>query len=203
MKKNQLPLDKLKISYEQKLHYSTLQLRAPPELGRKLPGLPVPYDECGMIYVFIPDPNKENRCIYSQRIDGDFIQLCFGASSSESGELPKTLEEAKAWARSLITEVPIPEGWFAMVDMLKEVQDSMTCSQVRFAPSTWIRYEKGVNLPSNWIAAGDSVMRVNPIFGHGCSKVIYGAICLNKLLQTVPSIDTQGFFQEVLRDARG
>ncbi|PBK99973.1 hypothetical protein ARMGADRAFT_1074800 [Armillaria gallica] len=185
--KNELPLHKLKISYDQKLHYSTLQFHVPPELGRKLPGLPVPYDECGMIYVFIPDISKERRCIYSQRIEGDFIQLCFGVAGSESaGELPKTLEEAKVWARSIITEVPIPEGWYAMLDILKEAQDTMTCSQVRFAPSTWIRYERGVNLPSNWIAAGDSVMRVNPIFGQGCSKAICGAICLNKLLQTVP-----------------
>ncbi|KAK0454581.1 hypothetical protein EV421DRAFT_2029616 [Armillaria borealis] len=33
--KNQLPLDKLKITYDQKLYYSTLQFRVPPELGRK------------------------------------------------------------------------------------------------------------------------------------------------------------------------
>ncbi|SJL13850.1 uncharacterized protein ARMOST_17299 [Armillaria ostoyae] len=197
--KNELPLDKLKISYDQKLHYSTLQFHVPPELGRKLPGLPVPYDECGMIYVFIPDINKENRCISSQKIDGDFIQLCFTVNGSENAELPKTLEEAKVWARSLITEVPITEGWFAMLDMLKEVQDTMTCSQVRIAPSTWIRYERGVNLPSNWIAAGDSVMRVNPFFGHGCSKAIYGAICLNKLLQTVAVSIPKGFSKKYFR----
>ncbi|KAK0215858.1 hypothetical protein EDD85DRAFT_996317 [Armillaria nabsnona] len=182
-----------------KLHYSTLQFYVPPELGRRLPGLPVPYDECGMIYVFIPDINKENRCISSQKIDGDFIQLCFTVNGSESAELPKTLEEAKAWARSLITEVPITEGWFSMLDMLKEVQDTMTCSQVRIAPSTWIRYERGANLPSNWIAAGDSVMRVNPFFGQGCSKAIYGAICLNKLLQTVAVSIPKGFSKKYFR----
>ncbi|PBK99981.1 hypothetical protein ARMGADRAFT_1074807 [Armillaria gallica] len=197
--KNELPLDELKISYDQKLHYSTLQFHVPPELGRKLPGLPVPYDECGMIYVFIPDINKENRCISSQKIDGDFIQLCFTVNGSESAELPKTLEEAKAWARSLITEVPITEEWFAMLDMLEEVQDTMTCSQVRIAPSTWIQYERGVNLPSNWIAAGDSVMRVNPFFGQGCSKAIYGAICLNKLLQTVAVSIPKGFSKKYFR----
>ncbi|KAK0215034.1 hypothetical protein IW262DRAFT_1404470 [Armillaria fumosa] len=198
--KNELPLDKLKISYDQKIHYSTLQFHVPPKLGRKLPGLTVPYDECGMIYVFIPDSNKENRCIYSQRIDGDFIQLCFSVTGSESAsELPKTLEEAKAWARTLITDAPIPLEWYAMLDTLKEVQDTMTCSQVRFAPSNWIRYERGVNLPSNWIATGDSVMRVNPIFGQGCSKAIYGAICLNTLLQIVPASIPKDFSKKYFR----
>ncbi|KAK0501783.1 hypothetical protein EDD18DRAFT_1317898 [Armillaria luteobubalina] len=197
---NELPLDKLKISYDQKLHYSTLQFHVPTELGRRLPGLPVPYDECGMIYVFIPDTNKENRCIYSQRIEGDYIQLCFSITGSETAsELPKTLDEGKAWARTLVTEVPIPEGWYAMLDMLKEVQDTMTCSQVRYAPSTWIRYERGVNLPSNWIAAGDSVMRVNPIFGQGCAKAIGGAVCLNKLLQTVPVSIPKDFSKKYFR----
>ncbi len=60
--KNKLPLNKLKISYDsynQKLYNLTLQFHVPSELGRKLPGLPVLYDECGMIYVCTPDINKE------------------------------------------------------------------------------------------------------------------------------------------------
>ncbi|KAK0188408.1 hypothetical protein F5146DRAFT_1055127 [Armillaria mellea] len=197
--KIQRPLDGLKIAYDQKLRYSTLQFCVPPELGRRLPGLPVPYDECGVIYCLIADPEKENRGVYSQRIDGDFIQICFSVSGGDGVELPTTLEEAKAWTRSLITEVPIPEGWFAMLDMLEEVQESMTCSQVRFGPSTWIQYEKAVNLPSNWIAAGDSVMAVNPLHGQGCSKAMYGAICLNQLLQTVQLLIPEDFSQRYFR----
>lgn len=197
--KIQRPLDGLKIAYDQKLRYSTLQFCVPPELGRKLPGLPVPYDECGVIYCLIADPEKENRGVYSQRIDGDFMQICFSISGGDDVELPTTLEEARTWTRSLITEVPIPEGWFAMLDMLEEVQESMACSQVRFGPSTWIQYEKGVNLPSNWIATGDSVMKVNPLHGQGCSKAMYGAICLNQLLQTVQSSIPEDFSQKYFR----
>ncbi len=102
-------------------------------------------------------------------------------------ELPKTLEEAKAGARSLVTEKPVPKTFFKMLDMLDEVKDTMTCSQVRYrmcayayraktslkalsAGSSYIRYERAVNLPSNWVALGDSVMRVNPIYGYGCSR---------------------------------
>ncbi len=47
-------------------------------------------------------------------------------------ELPKTLEEGKAFVRSLITEKPIPETFFAMLDMLDEVTDTMTYSHVRY-----------------------------------------------------------------------
>ncbi|KAK0459070.1 uncharacterized protein EV420DRAFT_1676791 [Desarmillaria tabescens] len=184
--KNQLPLDKLKITYDQKLHYSTLQFRVPPELGRRLPGLPVPYDECGVIYCLFTDPAKDHRIMYSQRVDGDILQVAFLAWGE--CELPTTLEEVKACARSLVTQEPIPQTFFDMLDALKEVEDTMTCSRLGFPRSSYIRYERAVNLPSNWVALGDSVMRVNPIHGQGCTKAFFGALCLNTLLQNLTAI---------------
>ncbi|KAG7444024.1 uncharacterized protein BT62DRAFT_952962 [Guyanagaster necrorhizus] len=177
---NQLPLDQLKIAYDQKLHYTTLQFHVTPELGRELPGLPVPYDECWVIYHNSMDPKKDNRSVYSHCVDGDIIQICFSAMGE--CELPKTLEEAKACARSLVTEKPIPETFFQMLDMLDKVKDTMTCSEVHYPGSSYIRYERAANLPTNWVAMGDSVMRINPIYGQGCSKAFFGAICLHKLL---------------------
>ncbi|KAK0489354.1 hypothetical protein IW261DRAFT_1327060, partial [Armillaria novae-zelandiae] len=179
-KKNQLPLDQLRIAYDQKLQYSTLQFHVPPELGRNIPGLSLPYEECGTIYCLTTDPDKDHRNVYSQRTDGNFIQLCF--STMGEYDLPKTLEEGKAFVRSLITEKPVPETFFAMLDVLDEVKDTTTYSHVRYPGSSYVRYEKAVNLPSNWVALGDSVMRVNPVFGQGCSKAFFGAVCLNKLL---------------------
>ncbi|KAK0226312.1 hypothetical protein IW262DRAFT_757969 [Armillaria fumosa] len=184
--KNELPLDKLKISYDQKLHYSTLQFSVPPELGRRLPGLPVPYDECGVIYCLFTDSTKDHRVMYSQRVDRNFLQVAFLAWGE--CELPTTLEEIKACARSLVTQKPIPPTFFDMLDALKEVEDTMTCSRLAFPGSSYIRYEKAVNLPSNWIALGDSVMRVNPIYGQGCTKAFFGALCLNTLLQNLTVI---------------
>ncbi|KAG7444002.1 uncharacterized protein BT62DRAFT_921626 [Guyanagaster necrorhizus] len=162
--KNQLSLDRLKTAYDQKLRYSMLHI--PPELGRKPPDSLRRTASVGVIYCLIADPEKENRGVDSQRIGGDFMQICFSISSGDVTELPKSLGEAKSWTRSLIIKALIPEGFFAMLDMLEEVQDSKTCSQ---------------------IAARDSVMRANPFHGHGCSKATYGAICLNKPPQKVES----------------
>ncbi|KAK0202365.1 hypothetical protein DFS33DRAFT_1434784 [Desarmillaria ectypa] len=184
--RNQLPLDQLKITYDQKLHYSTLQFRVTPELGRRLPGLPTSWDECGGIFCLSTDPEQDFRNVYSQRVDGGIVQLCF--SSLGDSNLPETLEEGKAFTRSIITEKPIPEAFFAMLDMLDEVADTLTCSRVRFPGSSHIRYERAVNLPSNWVALGDSVMRVNPVYGQGCSKAFYGSLCLNDLLCNLTSI---------------
>ncbi len=64
------------------------------------------------------------------------VQFCFSAMGES--ELPKTLEDAKTCARSLITEKPIPETFFQMLDMLDEVKDTMTCSQVRYRTCGYI-----------------------------------------------------------------
>ncbi|KAK0189960.1 hypothetical protein F5146DRAFT_1201148 [Armillaria mellea] len=178
-----LPLNELKIAYDQKLHYSTLQFHVLPELGRKLPGLPYPYNECRMIYCNAPDLKKENWCLYSQHLDGNFVQICFTAMGE--CDLPMTLEGAKECAQSLVTKKPIPETFFKMLDMLDEVKDTMTCSQVCYSGSSYIKYENAVNLLANWVALGNSVMQVNPIYGQGCSKAIFGAIFLNKLLRNL------------------
>lgn len=127
--KNQLSLDRLKTAYDQKLRYSMLHI--PPELGRKPPDSLRRTASVGVIYCLIADPEKENRGVDSQRIGGDFMQICFSISSGDVTELPKSLGEAKSWTRSLIIKALIPEGFFAMLDMLEEVQDSKTCSQRR------------------------------------------------------------------------
>ncbi|SJL13855.1 uncharacterized protein ARMOST_17304 [Armillaria ostoyae] len=176
-----LPLNELKIAYDQKIVYSTVKLHVPPELGDRLPGLPAPFDECGLIYACIADPVLDCRGITLQRIEGNLVQICcavFGA-----GELPQTLEQIKKYAQSIVTRVPILLWFFQILDMLDEVEDTMACSQVPFAGASYIRFDKAVSLPPNWIAIGDSVMKVNPLFGQGIVKALMGAICLNTLLQ--------------------
>ncbi|KAK0442351.1 hypothetical protein EV421DRAFT_1710715 [Armillaria borealis] len=176
-----LPFDELKIAYDQKIVYSTVKFRVPPELGKRLPGLPASFDKCGLIYACIADPVLDCRGITIQRIEGNLVQVCcavFGA-----GELPQTLEQIKKYAQSIVTRVPIPLWFFQILDMLDEVEDTMTCSQVPFAGASYIRFDKAVSLPPNWIAIGDSVMKVNPLFGQGIVKALMGAICLNTLLQ--------------------
>ncbi|KAK0202371.1 hypothetical protein DFS33DRAFT_1275483 [Desarmillaria ectypa] len=186
-----LPLDELKIAYDQKIVYSTLKLHVPPELGKRLPGLSASFEKCGLIYACIADPMLDCRGISLQRIEGNF------------DELPRTLEEIKKYAQSIVTRDPIPSWFFQILDMLEGVKDTLTCSQVPFSGASYITFDKAVNLPPNWIAIGDSVMKVNPLFGQvhisfkfsdrssnillycrqGIIKALMGAICLNTLLQ--------------------
>ncbi|KAK0215033.1 hypothetical protein IW262DRAFT_1300269 [Armillaria fumosa] len=191
-----IPFDELKIAYDQKIVYSTLKFRVPPELGNRLPGLPASFENCGLIYACLTDPVLDCRAITLQRIEGNLLHICcavFGAS-----ELPQTLEEIKKYTQSMVVRVPIPPWVFQVLDMLEEVEDTMTCSQVPFAGASYIRFDKAVNLPPNWIAIGDSVMKVNPLFGQGIAKALMGATCLNTLLQkrnAIPKDFSAGFFE--------
>jgi hypothetical protein len=109
---------------------------------------------------------------------------CWGAA-----ELPKDLQSFETFARSLNFEIPIPEWWYDFIHVLKEVEDKMVAKIVRVrkchfslansfslgvvAGSVYTQFHMSVNMPSNWIAVGDSVMRVNPIFACVPSFVQY------------------------------
>ncbi len=51
------------------------------------------------------------------------------------------------------------------------------------APLTYVRYDRVTNLPENFAAIGDAVMRANPSFGQGCAKTAIGAATLDAVLR--------------------
>ncbi|KAK0201144.1 hypothetical protein DFS33DRAFT_1357678 [Desarmillaria ectypa] len=195
--RGKLPLEQLNIKYDPRVYYSTLRFHVPPEVGAKFPGLTTTWDRCSSIYVCLTEAGIESRAIYCQRIEGDIVQLCAGAWGCP--DLPQTLDEFKEYTKSLVVRKPIPEWFLQILDILDEVKDTAICSKTQFLTANHIRYEKATNLPANFVAAGDSVMRVNPVFGQGCMKAFIGAICLNTLLQnntrSIPSDFSERFFK--------
>ncbi|KAG9018333.1 hypothetical protein FRB95_005481 [Tulasnella sp. JGI-2019a] len=54
---------------------------------------------------------------------------------------------------------------------------------------TFVKYhetQEGV-LQRNWVAVGDSFMKLNPFYGQGCTKAMMDAITLDSLLRRIPS----------------
>ncbi|KAJ7797186.1 hypothetical protein B0H14DRAFT_3494049 [Mycena olivaceomarginata] len=66
---------------------------------------------------------------------------------------------------NLRTVEDVPCWIFEILDMLEEIEDSAVVSVLKLAATSYIRYHKATNLPSNFIAVGDSIMAVNPTFG--------------------------------------
>ncbi|KAJ6560732.1 hypothetical protein B0H10DRAFT_2118816 [Mycena sp. CBHHK59/15] len=185
-----LPLDKLKLSFDQKLRYSSMLFRITPAFHDRLP-LPAHLKDTKPIYTFLEDDiDKGRRLFVLMRPDGNQIMVFAGYHDGDIRPQPRTLAEIKLFVQNLTIVEDIP-GWvFEIMDMLEEIEDSAVVSILKVAPTSYIRYHQATNLPSNWIALGDSAMTLNPLFGEGCTKAFRSALALHKVLRT--SLTTSG-----------
>ncbi|KIY64472.1 hypothetical protein CYLTODRAFT_380853 [Cylindrobasidium torrendii FP15055 ss-10] len=175
-------------SYDPKMHYATFEFAIPPGLAARLP-VPGGFDqESGSIFVHSPDASRDHRFFGLIRNEGGRVHVCCGVWGG--GDVPTSLEGVKDYAKALVVDKPLPSWIFEFIDLLHEVQDSMTVHFIRVGPSYWNRFENCRKLPDNFIALGDSVSRINPVYGHGVAKALTGASCLNVLLQNEYSIPT-------------
>ncbi|EGN92006.1 hypothetical protein SERLA73DRAFT_191747 [Serpula lacrymans var. lacrymans S7.3] len=185
--KGKLSLDDIKLSYDPKMFYSTLELTIPPDLAKRLP-IPGGMDDHPAIAMCLSNARKDRKTLYLIGIDGPY-RIHISSGAWDIADLPKTIDGVKKFASSMIMDVPLPSWLFQLLDMLGEdpqVHETMTVSYIRVPPSCYYRFHQAAKLPSNWVALGDSVMNINPIFGTGLAKAIYGLICLSQILRTVP-----------------
>ncbi|KIK61246.1 hypothetical protein GYMLUDRAFT_592525 [Collybiopsis luxurians FD-317 M1] len=198
-------LTDLKISLDQKLHYCTLICDVPPSVLKALP-LPSNTEENKRSnYAIIEDkPTEANgrRMFTIQRLDGPHVMLFVGQYTDASNVDYPSIAAVRSLLPHLITHTPIPEWVFRCVDMLEEAQVNVKYSHVRIPPTSYIRYHQGVNIPCNFVASGDSVMSVDPLFGQGSTKAMLGAILLHTALaktgcsEKIPANFSEFYFKE-------
>ncbi|KAF8811474.1 hypothetical protein BYT27DRAFT_7208525 [Phlegmacium glaucopus] len=188
--KGTYPLDQLKITFDHRVHYSTLRYRVPVSMNSKLP-VPGGFGNCGMIYTCFGDCPSDGRVAALLRVDGNIVEIICGAWGSS--DLPKDTETLEAYLTSFdaTLEEPMPSWVFEIVSQFKAESVPFTHEAVRTPPAVYERYQYGVNLPFNMVAIGDSVMRVNPVYGHGILKAILGATALNTVLTTIKGREPQ------------
>ncbi|KAJ6551259.1 hypothetical protein B0H19DRAFT_951110 [Mycena capillaripes] len=196
-----LPLDQLKISFDQKLHYSSMMFRVSQVWLDRLP-LPPDIKNTGPMYTYLEDGIEQGRVLFAlTRPDGNTF-LAFVGQHETSRSPPRQLTELKAFVKGLNTVQPIPDWVFKVLDMLEEVNDSAAVANLKIAPTSYVRYHQATNLPSNWVAVGDSVMTLNPLFSEGCTKAFRGALALHNVLRAtsgntiLPSNFSIKFFAE-------
>ncbi|KAF8236757.1 hypothetical protein L208DRAFT_1390284 [Tricholoma matsutake] len=175
-------LDQLKLVYDQKVHYTTLEFYMTPDIVERLPAA-CRWDEVGLIYGCATDVRFDGNAVYAQRIEKDKVHICCGTRGDV--EPPRTIDGVKAFTRTLVVEKPIDDWFYEFLDVIAEIEDTMAVSVVHVAPTSYVQYHKAPKLPSNWIAIGDSVMTVNPVYGQGNNKAILGATTLNTVLRSV------------------
>ncbi|KAJ7165799.1 hypothetical protein C8R46DRAFT_1096209 [Mycena filopes] len=198
-----LPLDQLKISFDQKLRYSSIMFRITPEFHDRLP-LPAEMKHTGPIYTFLDEEVEKGRTLFAlTRPDGNQF-LAFTGHHGTVRSPPQNLAELKEYVHSLKAVEPIPGFIFEILDMLEEVEESAVAAIVKIPPTSYVQYHRATNLPSNWVALGDSVMTLNPLFSEGCTKAFRGSLALHNVLcdalsrngNTLPSDFSTKFFAE-------
>ena len=121
-----------KVTINQNLNYATIILRVPPALQARLP-YPKAVTDMGSkpLYGFVERiPELGNRIFSMQADDGDCVTV-FALRASETVPEWKTLDSMIEVARSLVGTEPVPEWVFEMMEMLKEVEEDASVSQLR------------------------------------------------------------------------
>ncbi|KAJ6620780.1 hypothetical protein B0H10DRAFT_2356351 [Mycena sp. CBHHK59/15] len=194
---DELPLDQLKISFDQKLRYPSTLFRLTPALRDRLP-LPVDLKDTAPIYTFLEDDVSKGRGFFVvTRVDGD---------QSMRRVHPSYTSSLKPHSYGLRRS-----PWNDLTSTQESGGAQDVCSRIvhytahpRLLPTSYIRYHRATNLRSNWIALGDSVMTLNPLFSEGCTKDFRGALSLHNVLRdalrtsanTLPFDFSTRFFKE-------
>ncbi|KAJ3720104.1 hypothetical protein C8R42DRAFT_643378 [Lentinula raphanica] len=177
-----LSLQDARLSFNQKLQYSVLECTVSPEILNKLP---IPALETG----YADDGVEHGRRLFGiGQTDGSRVVLIAGQSSDDTVKF-----ESIAAMRELVQDLktyrdsPIPKWIVETLDILEESEPETSFSHIFIPPTTYIKYHEVANLPSNFVAIGDSAMSIDPIYGQGCTKALLGAVVLHNALSSVSS----------------
>ncbi|TFL01388.1 hypothetical protein BDV98DRAFT_568020 [Pterulicium gracile] len=190
-----------RIAYSPNLRFSTVAFTAPEELYS---GLPIPERHRSELISFTPKMGASQSrpglwgVVYAKQDNGTAVLTFFARGP---GPMPKTAEDILPAVRSLVFSKPVPTWFLDMVGLLVE-DGSPAISSLQFSECFWLQYHKsrGSNLPSNFIAVGDAVAVINPIFGQGCGKAMADILLLDRMLRHDSGITSPTFSTRFFRD---
>ncbi|KAF7359652.1 hypothetical protein MVEN_00689300 [Mycena venus] len=180
-----LPAD-LRCSYRPNIRYSTICFSVSPELESKLP---IPNSKRNTLapYLYVEHFEYGLKAAVLLHTDNNTMQLMM--SSSEDGNLPRSLSEIIPFLSTIGGHAPVPAWFVETLEMLCECCPEPSFDNIRIPDQSYVKYHSvpAGTLPSNFIAIGDSNLQLNPVHGQGFAKVMLNAITLNTLLHSVSS----------------
>ncbi|KAG8896759.1 hypothetical protein FRB99_008675, partial [Tulasnella sp. 403] len=171
----------IRSEYDPYMRYTNYIWTIPSHLHSKLsiPGGFAP----GVIYNQPPDQTTgERRAFYICIFDNN--QLFITVGGWDVRQRPHTVEGLRLYARTLNGSEHIPKWVHDLIDFLEEFEDEcQACySDANVGELSWVQYHKAT-LPDNFVAIGDSYMKLNPIYGQGASLASIEATTLDGVLR--------------------
>ncbi|KAG9047420.1 hypothetical protein FS837_002276 [Tulasnella sp. UAMH 9824] len=107
----------------------------------------------------------------------------------DSPESPHSIAELRPYVKSLYGQENLPDWAWTLLDFLEEHEEE--CSpfhaEAKVGPLNWIRWHLAKNLPPNFVAIGDAIMKLNPVYGQGITKACIDVTTLDAVLRRIPS----------------
>ncbi|KAG8993377.1 hypothetical protein FRB95_006375 [Tulasnella sp. JGI-2019a] len=168
----------------------------------------------GAVHYNAPDwAMGERRAQSIMLCENDQLQVMCGGWGISTADLPHTIQEYRAYTQSIHQTNPAPQWLYKMFDVLEvhEEECAPWYDDVNNGTFSFVKYheaDKG-SIPSNWVSVGDSLMKLNPIYGQGCSKAMMDAVAINSLLrqvshqQDLPPDFAASYFQKATNRTKG
>ncbi|KAH7101465.1 hypothetical protein BKA62DRAFT_618789 [Auriculariales sp. MPI-PUGE-AT-0066] len=177
--------------YNPKFYLVSMEFPSPPNFDEDLAKLGIPgistLEEAKAAPFFHlggPDAELDYKHVVAGRVDGRIVIAAGGYDS----ELPTTLDGVREYASGVLGSAgvtnPVPDYYYAILDLLEPVAEKGTVFLGRCIACSRIYYEAAADkLPHNYVAVGDSSLRLNPRAGEGVTKVSVGALTLDGVLR--------------------
>ncbi|KAG9037280.1 hypothetical protein FRB95_006223 [Tulasnella sp. JGI-2019a] len=120
----------------------------------------------------------------------DNNMLCIAVGSWGDNEKPHTIPEMRLTIKSIHGADSTPDFIWQTLDFLEEHEDDCPCwiYDANAGKMSNILYHKGSEaLPSNWVAIGDAVTKLNPIYGQGTTKAVIDVVTLDSIFRATPA----------------
>ncbi|KAG9077689.1 hypothetical protein FS749_010392 [Ceratobasidium sp. UAMH 11750] len=200
-----------KISYDPKISYATALVPVANRLRRTLPvftrGLDdySTFEKLGFLKTVLPHAEQDDRIVCMIRADDDNLMCGVGGWDLSPDARPRDFGDYiqqvdSIWQRA--SNGASSEGDMnrtAVMDSLRVIENALAedgiVPQFKFCkmgPCYIIDYSRAPK-PSNFVAIGDSFLRVNPTFGQGISKALVDVASLNGALLDTKLLNTHGW----------
>ncbi|KAF5343450.1 hypothetical protein D9758_011827 [Tetrapyrgos nigripes] len=166
------------LSYDPNMTYVTVTFSVSEELEEKLP-VPGGYNSTTWFYTFRPHHEWCNAGFLLTKMDNNTVQFCCGSWGPY--ELPRAPDQLESFVRSVKGRDPVPDWVPTMVGILAS-QGKPEFERVRIPKCKYVQYHLMKKLPQNFVAMGDSVLQLNPLYGQGSLMAMLGVVTLNTML---------------------
>ncbi|KAG9047419.1 hypothetical protein FS837_002275 [Tulasnella sp. UAMH 9824] len=176
----------LRVEYNAGIRYGTAVWTLPDHVRAKWP-VPGGY-ELGIILNMTPDAETgDSRGFYLSNMERNQTLITTGGWNGAGS--PHSAAELRTYVKSLYGQENLPDWAWTLLDFLEEHEEE--CSpfhaEAKVGPLNWIQWHQAKSLPPNFVAIGDAIMKLNPVYGQGVTKACIDVTTLDAVLRRIPS----------------